>query len=62
MIKLMIFSKDDLKQVEKEIDCLKKYQNKYIVKYIGNFIHENRPFIVTKYYNVNILFLYFRNE
>ena len=58
MIKTLVLTKKDLKEMLKEIEFLISYQNKYIVKYIDHFIYENRPCIVTQFYNVCDLYFF----
>lgn len=50
MIKKLLFSNKDLRESINEIDLLIKYDYKHVIKYIDQFIFENRLCIVTHFY------------
>ena len=52
MIESLVFSNEDLVSKIKEIEFLIKSESKYILKYIGHFVYEKRPCIVTYFYKV----------
>ena len=52
MLRNSIVSENEMKDYLKEIDYLKEFRNQHLVKYVENFLENQRPCIVTMFYKV----------